>query len=435
MVLNTLFFIDLNQPGFNEIQKAYYSCYKELAATKILIGRGVRNVAIPLLEKTLRKAEKFEFTDIALDAARALRGHYGPIVGNFKKYVEYKEKVRTCKAVLDAELLAEEYLGDLTINFVSSRVKKKELKELAKDYTHELRQYTGKYNSYRLNLTAFLVYTVSHQISNDYNAAIDVCKEAINRLELNPNAASKVAVTNFLIRILSCSIQLKNYEEGEKAVRKALKLTQDGSRNWFIILIYYFILSTHTNNFQQAYNTYDQASHHPKFKLLTQNLSEEWIIVKAYTYYLISIGKIDPSLSGKRPNLKQFRVGKFLNEVPTYSKDKRGMNINVLIIQILFLLQKKDYGAIIDRMEALEAYCYRHLRQDDTFRSNCFLKMLLLLPKASFQQERVVHRARKYLKMLETNPLEVSNQVSEIEIIPYDMLWEFVVESLDDKFH
>lgn len=434
-LLNTLFFIDLNQPGFNEIQKAYYSCYKELAATKILIGRGVRSVAIPLLEKVLRKADKFEFTDIALDAARALRGHYGTIVGNYKKYVDYKTKVRKYKEVLEAELLAEEYLGDLTIDFVGSRVKKPELRVLAMEYTSELRRYTDKYNSYRLNLIAFLVYTVSYQISNDYVSAIKVCKEAIKRLELNPNAASKVAITNFLIRIISCSIQLKNYEEGESAAKKALELTPEGVRNWFVILIYYYILSVHTNNFQKAYEIFYEANKHQKYKLLTQNLSEDWIIVEAYTYYLISIKKIAPSLFGTRPNLKEFRVGKFLNEVPNYSKDKRGMNINVLIIQTLFLLQKKDFGAIIDRMEALEAYCYRHLRQDDTFRSNCFLKMLLLLPKASFHKERVVHRAKRYLEKLKGTPLEVSNQVSEIEIIPYETLWEFVVESLDDKIH
>ncbi|TAK42174.1 MAG: hypothetical protein EPO28_07605, partial [Saprospiraceae bacterium] len=66
-LLNTLFFIDVNQTGFNETQKAYYSSYKEVTAIKILKGRGATKVALPLAEKLLSQALKFEFTDIAVN--------------------------------------------------------------------------------------------------------------------------------------------------------------------------------------------------------------------------------------------------------------------------------------------------------------------------------------------------------------------------------
>ena len=61
------------------------------------------------------------------------------------------------------------------------------------------------------------------------------------------------------------------------------------------------------------------------------------------------------------------------------------MNVKILILQILFLLHDKKWGAIIDRMEPLQSYRYRYLHNDSsTDRSNQFLKLLQLLPKHSF---------------------------------------------------
>ncbi len=132
---------------------------------------------------------------------------------------------------------------------------------------------------------------------------------------------------------------------------------------------------------------------------------------------------------------EKFRIKKFLNEVPTYSKDKRGNNITILILHILLLLQQRKYGEIIDRVESLKTYSHRYLRQDDTFRSNCFIKMLLQLPAASFHKKGVIRKAKKYWEKLQSVPLKKANQSVELEIIPYETLWEFVLNSLDNKFH
>ena len=126
-------------------------------------------------------------------------------------------------------------------------------------------------------------------------------------------------------------------------------------------------------------------------------------------------------------------MGKFLNSIPIYSKDKRGMNIPILIIQILFLIVKKDYGQLIDRMESIQKYSSRYLRADANIRSNCFINMLLQIPKANFHKIGVERKSQKYYDKLLTNSIKISNQAIEVEIIPYEDLWEFILESLDLK--
>lgn len=119
--------------------------------------------------------------------------------------------------------------------------------------------------------------------------------------------------------------------------------------------------------------------------------------------------------------------------MPIYSKDKRDANISILILQMLFLLHQKKYNEIIDRAESLKTYTYRYLRRDDTFRSHCFIRMLLTLPDCSFHKAAVLRKADQYWQQLKEVPLNVAKQSAEIEIVPYEMLWEFVLESLDER--
>ena len=103
-------------------------------------------------------------------------------------------------------------------------------------------------------------------------------------------------------------------------------------------------------------------------------------------------------------------------------------------MQILFLIQQKRYGEVSDRTEALNAYCYRYLRRDDTFRSNCFIKMLMVLPKAQFHKAGVMRQADKYYQqLLKSNEIR-NTKSSDIEPIPYEALWQLVLDMLDNRF-
>ena len=106
--LNTIFFLDLNSPSYNDLQKAHYNCYKNLAASKILLGRGARKSSIKLSEKTLSIALKFEFYDIAIPLLQDLRNHYGSLLGNQKKLKKYNGILKKLKKDRDYEELARE---------------------------------------------------------------------------------------------------------------------------------------------------------------------------------------------------------------------------------------------------------------------------------------------------------------------------------------
>ena len=225
---------------------------------------------------------------------------------------------------------------------------------------------------------------------------------------------------------------IKHFEFAEKTALSCIELLTKGTSIWYFALEYYIILLFHSKQFQKSYQIFLEAIHHPRFKYQYKNISEQWKIFEAFIYYLILKQEIQ---IGGKTELKKFRLNKFLNEVPIYSKDKRGTNISILILQILFLLEQKKYQKIRDRVEALQVYTYRYLRKDHTYRSNCFIKMLLQLPKSKFNKTAVERKVEKYKEKLQKATNNIANQSSLIEIVPYETLWEYVLDSLDNKFH
>jgi hypothetical protein len=57
--------------------------------------------------------------------------------------------------------------------------------------------------------------------------------------------------------------------------------------------------------------------------------------------------------------------------------------------------------------------------------------MMLKIPHFGFDKEQVVQKSQKIMDQLRAVPLEVANQAVELEIIPFEKLWDYLLESLD----
>ena len=99
-------------------------------------------------------------------------------------------------------------------------------------------------------------------------------------------------------------------------------------------------------------------------------------------------------------------------------------------MHIAFLLQRKDYNAIIDRTDSLNQYAYRYLRKDDSFRSNCMIKMVIQMTKADFNPIRTDRYTADLLKQLGSVSLAGSGENIEVEIIPFEILWDIMRKTL-----
>ncbi len=435
-LINTLFFVDISGPKFNEIQKAYYTCYKNLGAVAILKGRSLRKSAVSLATKTIRKSIKYEFTDITLSLARTLKRHYSYLEKDKTKFEYYTNLAKEMHKLSDVEMMTEGYFE--FIMFHVSGNKRSAVPEILEEviqYDEIIKQQLKKYDSYNLRIYAYAVSCLRYEIVEDFENLITASKAAITYFRNRPIKVSPVSLAPYFTKIIFAYISLRKYDEATKWNTNYLKNLEhvEYSRNWFIANEIQIVLYFHQKNYQAAVDVYITAKQHKLFNGMQRDVKEIWQIYAAYIQYFIMMEKVE--LSEKQlKGLDKFRLNKFLNNVPIYSKDKEGINISILILQILFLLQKGKYDVIIDRMEALERYCYKYLKKDSSYRSKCFLKMLIILIKSSFHKEATIRKTKNYFDKLKNESALITPTSSQIEVVPYEDLWKDVINSIDNKF-
>jgi hypothetical protein len=425
-MVNALFMIDLKKASYTDRQTAYYESYKEWAAAKILYGKNARTAAVSLSRKLIKIAKKFEFTELLVDIYHTLRLYHGTIEGDYKKFSQYNTSFKEYEKIWREENQAEELYIDLSIGFVNAKATDTEIKEKADRYYLLLMQSLEEYDTYHLHLCGRLVEVSRYTSVNDYSGALDVCDRAIAFFEKKKYHAS-VPLQIFHYQKLICHLQLQQYDVAMKAAGKCEGLLTQGTFNWFKVQETYFLLYSREGQYERASKVIQKAVGHPQFENLPENIRETWLIAEGYIFFLKKAGV--PGKFNTTDN--NFRLSRFLNEMSVFSKDKKGMNITILILEWIIKIADKDFDYLIDRAEATDKYRKRYLRNPSTERSANFLKLLLHVPRYAYDPALLKQKSAKDLQSLKEQPIESANQSFEIEIIPYEQLWEIIIKLLD----
>ena len=431
-LINSLFFIDVKKANFNDRQTAHLNCFKDWAAANILLGKHARNSGIELCHRILRHAERYEFTELCRDVTKALRLHYGSMLGDYKQYNYYRDYYRKLNQVVEWEDEAEFAYTDVIINYVNGKSDEEAIRALAQQYYDRLAPALAECDAYRLHLYAGLIRLMTHSIVNDFQGVRKAAQEMSEFFEAKEYDAEIPLQISYYYQLVA-NTQLREFAAGKAVAEKCLARLKEGSFNWFKYYELYFLLAMHTGEYGEAYRVFTIVINHSRLRHLPQHAQEIWKIYEAHLHYLIASERVTIPASDTR--FTKFRLGRFLNETPIYSRDKRGLNVAILSIQILFLLQQQKFGRAIDKMEAIEKYCSRYLNQADTIRSYYFIKMLLSIAQGSFHRVAAENKAERYAKKLRAIPLEEANQNFKIEIIPYEELWSMALDSLGTKIY
>lgn len=424
-ILSVVFLLEFRVASGTDRQKAYFDCNRKWSAAMVLMSKNAKRVSVSVLEDLLKQTLNFEFTELTLSALSSLRLHYGTIYGDPARYKLYREMYQQYQEVLMMENEAEDAYTNLVTNFVNSKASKIPIADQARAVFDQIEPYMKQSDSFRLHLCGRLIQVMITSSKNDYAATAVVCEDAIAFFKKKP-FESNLPLQAFYYQLIVCYIQLQEFEKGQAIIEQYSSIFDEGSFNWFKLQELFFLLAMYTRHYEEVFNVLTGVQQKLKKSDLPPQITEMWKIYDAYANYLLHTGVV----TAPKGFVSKFKLAKFLNEIPNFSKDKQGMNIPVLIIQILFTISEKNYNQSIDRMDAIEKYCSRYLKQNETFRSSCFIKALLQIPGASFHREAVVRKAQKYIDQLSSMPLEVAYQTHEIEIIPYEQLWALALDTL-----
>lgn len=424
---DAILFLDMDEADFGDRQRAFVECAKKWTAAMILLSKNARTNAIQLLEQFLRHAIRFEFTELAVEVLRNLRMHACIITGNQQEFKSYNDQLRKYEDVWRMECEVERLYVELMVDFAITKADKKAMAEQAVVAFEQIKSYLGLADSFKIHLFGRLLQITIYDNRNDYRMVAQLSQEAIRFFEAKPYKSLNVMQV-FNYSLCTCLLNLRDYEACREQTEKSLHLFEEGKYNWYKLMEIAFLTEMHAGRYENAVRLHREATQCVTFQSQPGALTEPWKIYEAFLYLLKMADRIPQvALEGS------FKFQKMLNDIQVYAKDKSGMNVTIQIAQFLLALFAGDYGQCIDREEALAKYRSRYVTLDRGARSHYFIRLLECVSKQQFDPAAAEQKGAALFEQMRAVPLEAANQNYEVEVIPYETLWELILSALNTR--
>lgn len=424
-LLNTIFFLDINQPSSGDYNRAYFNCNKEWALVKILLHYGAIQTANSMARHILTTAQKYHFSDLIVNCCRILRQQAAE-AGADKDFSKYNEIIQVYEPILSAELKSEEAYQKVILAYQKPLTAKSSLKEELYTFSVDLVSLSEQFNSPVISYNMYLVWAMRFELSKEFDTMLEVCNQAEQYMDDNPNYYQEEKLIAIQNKKMSAFLHKQDYRQGKNNAEKCLKRFPAGSEPWFNFMERYLLLALHTENYINALAILNQATTHSGLRKLDQSVREKWAIYSGYVGFFGTIQGFGAALQVK-PNSRIFRPSRYFSQPETYPKSHRNYAILLLILEVLQLANRKSFLELDDRLEKLKQFALRQLNKEEHFRPVQFIRLIQQLKKADYDVANLKN-VDKYLSQLKERPFFYRGAIAELEIIPYEKLWEIILK-------
>lgn len=426
-VLTSMIFIDASHQDFDGYQQAVYEINLEWTTIKAASRHGLYGVAASLAELLLETAQKHNYTEIVVQILDLLKISAARQADK-KKFAVYQERSEYYNGLWLAEQKAKDYANLLKMEYVKTAEYKAHMSTTARVYFEELKPLLEKYDSVVLYLNAFIVEIYIYSTVNDYKNLLDVAERSLRYFSAKKFTLN-VALSVFLEQRMVALMMLRRYAEAYDAINESLALRQKGTFNWFKGQESKVALCFRMCRYTEGYAVYKEVVAMPDFdKVLTGMSKEIWLIFNAYFHLLYKLGTAADLVLME----KTFDFQVLIKDMPTLNGDKRGMRLEILILEICFMMSKKQRDDLIDRIDALQKQFSRYTEKTDpSYRFNQFGNMLLEIPKSGFMRSLLEQNTAELLKDLQSVPYDMVESIYRSEVVELESLWGLMLDKYE----
>lgn len=426
-LMNTLFFIDQNQPNSSGYDRSYFTAHRDWTLVKILMTNDAQLAGEELARQVLLVALKYKFSDMILNCSRILR-QIAAENANEKDFEEYDSYIKQYDEVLTAELRAEELYQRVMMKYLTPVEELTAISEQMQGYCDALVGLSEVHDSPVVFYNMFLVWTYHYELQQDYNSMLLICQQAEQYIDQNPNYLQEEKLATFQLKKMSGHLHLRDFRNGKIIAERSLQLFEEGSITWFNFMEYYLLTALHTDNFIHGAAVFLRARAYPKFKKLDLLTKEKWQVYEVYLNYFIE--KQPGQIEALKEQLgKNFKLSKFLNEDFSYPKELKILTTHMLTAQVLFHLDKKSLPEAAEAIDSLRSVGKHFFDNPENYRMSQFVRLIYQLLKANFKLNDLVG-TEKYYDALVGRPFFYRGLLNELEVIPYEKLWNHVLSKL-----
>jgi hypothetical protein len=130
--------------------------------------------------------------------------------------------------------------------------------------------------------------------------------------------------------------------------------------------------------------------------------------------------------------MRNFNKLNIIEVLPEYDKNKEGFNAAVIILQFIYFTEQRQYDQLVIRRDELKQYMANHFKENFSYRSRTMYKLLNIVVENELDLKKIQFKSRYLVKKLHENRV-VGNAYTELEIVPYEYLWELLLSMI--KYH
>ena len=419
-LLNQLYFLDHSDQRHLVSRRYELECLDLLHKVSILYAERDFKLAERLLLRCLRLAEAGEFTQYMVQAARMLRNLYG----EQRKSAPYQKVTKTllrAQQQLAWEDEAEQSQADIQLAVTSTVAARRKLLATMPARLAQLEALDRKVRSFGTYNALYRARLTNEELQGHFKEMIRVAAAAERHL-----TDGKLNERRFDLRF-NHFVAIYAYLRSRQPVRglllaeRYLRDFHPSSNNWFYFQEHHVLLALHAGHYELAQQLLDTVAKNPAHMGQREAALQRWDLYRSYVNFVRPVPRV--------LSVRQRQVAQQMLLLPEYSRDKRGHNVAILVLQVLYFLRERNLELVLLRLERLRKYQQRHLTEVSMLRSRLFLRLMQVIVDKNFDPKKAAERGQHLLQHLRDTP-PPGEAFAEVEIIPYENLWGIVLELL-----
>jgi hypothetical protein len=420
-----IFSFNPSKSKFNLAARKVVEVIRLSAVADLFAILGFGKPAQEVQKSVYSKSKKYDYNKGILNSSRFLFMQEAQ-AGNRRKALGYYNECLSALQIDTYEIKCQWYSADLRNHFAKSKEMTSEIREKARTYYEELKQLDKQYFSRIFYLQYIVVGIIHFESIFEYEKLCAFLQKNLNEFrDRFPFAVN--GIISFQNYLINYSLHIMSLDVAKLNLTSSLEKVVYRSSRWFRIKELNMLYGLRSGDLNLTIDIYNELSQDARYKRISAAMRNRIELLWLYA-------SMSQALQAGRTKgvelLKDVRLGRYLNSIPEFFVDKKGMNVPIIIVQLLYYIILRDLDRLDDRFEAVEKYLTRYMRNDPLYRANSFVKMLLQVPKQNFHPVAVERHANRYYSNLKSLPFLESKHPMEIELLDFEILWEQVMSFL-----
>lgn len=393
---------DTERHSKSAYRQAEIECRKLIVEGDILLKKGIYAPATKALEKSVKLATTYELVNEKIMAEDLIRTHLGFREGA-KKYEAYHQSITESYQLLGDMLEVKKlYYRILLPNLFSPNITQEYIEQCREAYERMEQIYARSQSAnvaYYMYLTGLYYYT----FINKWDQAAIQAQRLLIVVEKEPAITSYLRIANAQLQTASILMKLYEFEEAASHAQVAVDIFKGGAMNELVSLEQLFLAAFNAHQNEVYNQALDRALAHAKIRS-SDMLYGKWLFYKAAAKF--RDGEMEDALNT-------------LYADNTLLKDKAGWLFGHRLLEIMILMERKDYELIDFRIEALRKLLQRQKHKSIT-RIKTTFQILHIFVKEGYSYKVTLSEAKTQLELLESNNDQYFWDPLGYEVIRFD---------------